>query len=256
MSKNVLFISEQTLKDRSLLQDNVDPKLIKPTIKHCQDMFIEPILGTGLYRALQDQITNNNVSVLNAKLLDLYITDCLSWYVASEMVMSLGYKLTNKNVLRKTSENSETSSLNDLFSLMEYYKKKAEWYAQRITDCLSWYVASEMVMSLGYKLTNKNVLRKTSENSETSSLNDLFSLMEYYKNKAEWYAQRTTDYLIEYITDYPLYNNAGSGVDIIQPNGTSFQSSIYLGDSAIVDYKDYEAMYQSEGGQIGKDYRN
>jgi hypothetical protein len=197
MSKNVLFISEQTLKDRSLLQDNVDPKLIKPTIKHCQDMFIEPILGTGLYRELQDQITNNNVSVLNAKLLDLYITDCLSWYVASEMVMSLGYKLTNKNVLRKTSENSETSSLNDLFSLMEYYKNKAEWYAQRITD-----------------------------------------------------------YLIEFITDYPLYNNAGSGVDIIQPNGTSFQSSIYLGDSAIVDYKDYEAMYQSEGGQIGRDYRN
>jgi hypothetical protein len=197
MSKNVLFISEQTLKDRSLLQDNVDPKLIKPTIKHCQDMFLEPILGTGLYRELQDQITNNNVSVLNAKLLDLYITDCLSWYVASEMVMSLGYKLTNKNVLRKTSENSETSSLNDLFSLMEYYKNKAEWYAQRITD-----------------------------------------------------------YLIEYITDYPLYNNAGSGVDIIQPNGTSFQSSIYLGDSAIVDYKDYEAMYQSVGGQIGKDYRN
>jgi len=197
MSKNVLFISEQTLKDRSLLQDNVDPKLIKPTIKHCQDMFIEPILGTGLFRELQDQITANNVSVLNAKLLDLYITDCLSWYVASEMVMSLGYKLTNKNVLRKTSENSETSSLNDLFSLMEYYK-----------------------------------------------------------NKAEWYAQRTTDYLIEFITDYPLYNNPGSGVDIIQPNGTSFQSSIYLGDSAIVDYKDYEAMYQSEGGQIGKDYRN
>jgi hypothetical protein len=197
MSKNVLFISEQTLKDRSLLQDNVDPKLIKPTLKHCQDMFLEPILGTGLYRELQDQITNNNVSVLNAKLLDLYITDCLSWYVASEMVMSLGYKLTNKNVLRKTSENSETSTLNDLFSLMEYYKNKAEWYAQRITD-----------------------------------------------------------YLIEYITDYPLYNNAGSGVDIIQPNGTSFQSSIYLGDSAIVDYKDYEAMYQSEGGQIGKDYRN
>jgi hypothetical protein len=197
MSKNVLFISEQTLKDRSLLQDNVDPKLIKPTIKHCQDMFLEPILGTGLYRELQDQITANSVSVLNAKLLDLYITDTLCWYVASEMVMSLGYKLTNKNVLRKTSENSETSSLNDLFSLMEYYK-----------------------------------------------------------NKAEWYAQRTTDYLIEYITDYPLYNNAGSGVDIIQPNGTSFQSSIYLGESAIVDYKDYEAMYQSEGGQIGKDYRN
>lgn len=197
MSANILFISEQTLKDRSLLQDNVDPKLIKPTIKQAQDIYIEPILGTGLYRQLQTQIAANNVSVLNATLLNNYITDCLCWYVASEMVMSLGYKLTNKNVLRKNSENSETPSLSELFDLMEYYK-----------------------------------------------------------NKAETYAQRTTNYLTEFITSYPLYNNAGSGVDIIQPNGTSYSTGIYLGNTITKDYKDYSEMYQSEGGALGVDYRD
>lgn len=136
MSANILFISEQTLKDRSVIQDNVDPKLIKPTIKHAQDMYIEPILGTGLYRELQDQIANDDVSVLNKTLLDNYITDCLVWYIASEMTISLGYKFTNKNVLKKNSENSETSSISELFDLMELYKNKAEWYAQRITNYL------------------------------------------------------------------------------------------------------------------------
>jgi len=68
MSANILFISETTLKDRSLLQDNVDPKLIRPTIKQAQDMYIEPILGTGLYQELQTQIEDATVSVLNAKL--------------------------------------------------------------------------------------------------------------------------------------------------------------------------------------------
>ena len=196
MSANILFISETTLKDRSLLQDNVDPKLIRPTIKQCQDMYIEPILGTGLYRELQDQIELGTISDLNKKLLDFYITDCLSWYVASEMVMSLGFKLTNKNVLRKSSENSNEASLSELFDLMNYYKNKAEWYAQRISD-----------------------------------------------------------YLCENIVDYPLYNNPGSGVDIIQPNSSSYSTGMYLGDTP-KDYKNYSDMYQSQFGALGKDYRD
>lgn len=196
MSANILFISEQVLKDRSLLQDNVDPKLIKPTIKQAQDMYIEPIVGTGLYRELQEQIADNDVSELNKTLLDNYITDCLCWFVASEMVMSLGYKLTNKNVLKKTSENSETASISDLFDLMNYYKNKGEWYAQRITN-----------------------------------------------------------YLCENNTDYPLYDNPGNGVDIIHPNNTSYSTGMYLGDTP-KDYKNYSDMYQSESGALGKDYRD
>lgn len=196
MSANILFISETTLKDRSLLQDNVDPKLIRPTIKQSQDMYIEPILGTGLYRELQEQIANNTLTQLNTTLLDVYLTDCLCWFVASEMVMSLGYKLTNKNVLRKNSENSNEASLSELFDLMNYYK-----------------------------------------------------------NKAEWYAQRTTNYLCENIVDYPLYNNPGSGSDIIHPNGSSYSTGMYLGDVE-KDYKNYADMYQSQFGALGKDYRD
>lgn len=196
MSANILFISETTLKDRSLLQDNVDPKLIRPTIKQTQDMYIEPILGTGLYQELQEQIEDNTLTGLNKKLLDLYVTDCICWYVASEMVMSLGFKMTNKNVLRKNSENSNEASLSELFDLMNYYKNKAEWYAQRITN-----------------------------------------------------------YLCENIVDYPLYNNPGSGVDIIHPNGSSYSTGMFLGGSER-DYKNYSDMYQSQFGALGKDYRD
>lgn len=196
MSANILFISEQTLKDRSLLQDNVDPKLIKPTIKMAQDMYIEPILGTGLYRELQEQIADNDLSVENKTLLDNYITDCLCWYVQAEMVMSLGFKFTNKNVLRKTSENSDVPSISELFDLEERTKNKAEWYAQRITN-----------------------------------------------------------FLCEYNEDYPLYDNPGNGVDIIHPNSTSYTAGMYLGDTK-KDYKNYSDMYQSESGALGVDYRD
>jgi hypothetical protein len=196
MSLNILFISETTLKDRSLLQDNVDPKLIKPTIKQAQDMYIEPILGTGLYQELQQQIEDDDLTQLNITLLNLYITDCMCWYVASEMVMSLGFKLTNKNVLRKTSENSNDASLSELFDLMEYYKNKAEWYAQRITN-----------------------------------------------------------YLCENIIDYPLYNNPGVGVDTIHPNNSSYSTGMFLGETDI-RFRSFSDMYQSQFGAIGRDYRD
>jgi hypothetical protein len=56
MSKNVLLISVDTIKERTPIHDNVDEKLIYPEIKLAQDMFIHPILGTALYDKLISDI--------------------------------------------------------------------------------------------------------------------------------------------------------------------------------------------------------
>jgi len=49
MSKNTLFISVQSIKDRTGLHANVDEKLVLPEIKTAQDMYILPALGSALY---------------------------------------------------------------------------------------------------------------------------------------------------------------------------------------------------------------
>lgn len=46
---NVLFISESYLKNNSLIDDNVDQRIILPSIITAQDMRSHPILGTPLY---------------------------------------------------------------------------------------------------------------------------------------------------------------------------------------------------------------
>ena len=56
MAAQVLFLSEQTLKQRSVLQDNVDMKIVTPTIIEVQEFYILPILGTSLYNELKTQI--------------------------------------------------------------------------------------------------------------------------------------------------------------------------------------------------------
>lgn len=137
MSKNILFISEQKLKDSSFLSDNVDPKQLLPTVKAVQDMLILPLLGSSLYNKLQTLIEAGTVpDGVYKTLLDDYITDVLVWYVLAEMPMPLQYKLVNKGVVTRTGESIQTASYSDVQSMTDYCSKRAKFYAQRAIDYL------------------------------------------------------------------------------------------------------------------------
>ena len=70
MAAQVLFLSEQTLKQRSVLQDNVDMKIVTPTIIEVQEFYILPILGTSLYNELKTQIAASTTTNANKNLID------------------------------------------------------------------------------------------------------------------------------------------------------------------------------------------
>ena len=101
MSLNVLFISVDTIKDRTGLHNNVDDKLVKPEIKTAQDMYILPALGSALYNRIQAGITANNLTSDEISLLDNYVVDTLVNYVLSELPQGMSYQFYNKGLLRK-----------------------------------------------------------------------------------------------------------------------------------------------------------
>jgi len=168
----VIFISEQALKDNSIINENVDMKVLLPVIKLAQEKYMLPILGTGLYNELKTQITAASITVLNKTLLDDYIQPALIWWIMSEAPMPLTYKFMNKSVATRSSENANAASLNDLLKLEERFKDNAEWYSQRITN-----------------------------------------------------------YLLQNIQSYPLYSNPGSGIDTIVPKKTMYSTGMYLGST-------------------------
>lgn len=137
MSKNILFISEQKLKDTSFLSDNVDPKQLLPTVKAVQDMYIMPLVGSGLYNKLQQLIDAPPVADGVYKLLlDEYLTDVLMWYVLANMPMVLQYKLLNKGVMLRSGEYMQTSTFQEVQSMKDDCLVKAKFYAQRAIDFL------------------------------------------------------------------------------------------------------------------------
>jgi len=134
--KNTLFISVSTIKERTGLHANVDDKLILPEIKTAMDMYIHPLLGSGLYERLQDGVNNNNLTADEVALLDNFVTDTLIYYVLSELPTGLSYQFYNKGLVRKTSDNTDQPQMQDLLDISARYRKRAEFYAERMVKFL------------------------------------------------------------------------------------------------------------------------
>ena len=180
MSKNTLFISVQSIKDRTGLHANVDEKLVLPEIKTAQDMYILPALGSALYNELQTAVDTNTYTNLQTTLLDDYIVDTLIYFVMSELPQGLSFQFYNKGLLRKSGENQENPSMQDMIDVANRYKARAEFYKQRLIK-----------------------------------------------------------YLKQHTALYPNYLNFGSGIDSIKPDNEGYTVSMYLGDACCND-DDYE----------------
>ena len=131
-----LFISEEDLKNNSLINGNVDDKLIKPTIQTVQDLYIKQLLGSNLYDEINTQIAGNSLTVLNTTLLNTYIIPCIIWYVMAEAPINLTFKFMNKGVMKRSSENSFSAEYSDLIDLSNRYKSRAEEYATMLRNYL------------------------------------------------------------------------------------------------------------------------
>jgi len=190
MSLNTLFISVQSIKDRTGLHANVDEKLVLPEIKTAQDMYILPALGSTFYNRLQDCVNNCTLNMDEQTLLDNYIADCLIYYVMSELPMGLSYQFYNKGLLRKTNENAENPSMQDMIDVANRYRTRAEFYKQRLIK-----------------------------------------------------------FLRQNNTIYPEYLNFTSGIDTIVPDLEGYTTSLYLDDDR--QYWDSRPLKDKYQGKIG-----
>jgi len=137
MSKNILLISAEILKERTSIHTNIDDKLLYPEIKMAQDMYIHPILGTALYNKIILDINVSGTTTGEYKtLLDDYIIDPLSYYVLTQLPEAISFQFWNKGVIRKIGDNTELPTMSDLVALSDRYRQKAEWYGERLTKYL------------------------------------------------------------------------------------------------------------------------
>jgi hypothetical protein len=131
-----LFISEETLLDNSIINENVSYTQIRPTVVKVQEMRIQPIVGSALYGELVTQVVSGSTSALNQTLLEDYIQPAMIQWLYYELPMVLAFKYMNKGMVRRTSEESSQMSMEEITRLTDKVKNDAEWYSERITRYL------------------------------------------------------------------------------------------------------------------------
>ena len=137
MSKCYL-ISEKTLKENSVINNNVDGMYVLPAIEYSQDAGLQPLIGTKLYNRLMDMVEDGTIENNDdyKYLLDEYITPFLLNKVTAEIQIPLAFKLRNQGVIQQTGENTYVPSLKDMQYVTQNYENKANFYGNRLSDFL------------------------------------------------------------------------------------------------------------------------
>lgn len=131
-----LFVSEAWLIENSIINENVSYTQLRPTLIKVQEMRIQPIVGTDLFRELEGQIVSGTVSALNATLLDDYLRPAIREWVYFELPNVLAFKYMNKGMVRRDSQESQQMSMEEVKRLIAKAQNDAEWYSERATRYL------------------------------------------------------------------------------------------------------------------------
>lgn len=136
----VFLISEQTIKQRTLVNDNVDGVYIAPAIEMAQEVDLTSLIGEDLVNKLCDLIYNNTIADEENNdykvLLDKFIIPYMCWLITSNVQIAINYKFTNSGVIENYDEHKQRLSYADSTALLNQYQHYANAYATKLTDYL------------------------------------------------------------------------------------------------------------------------
>jgi len=99
---------------------------------------------------------------------------------------------------------------------------------EKIVPFLMWKVLADGAVLFTYKVKNKGIVTQSSDNATPATISDIQFIITQFEDKAQMYAQRITNFLIENDTTYPLFTDAGDGVDTIHPNFDQYNVGWYM----------------------------
>ena len=135
--QNTLLISEAKVKAFTDINNNLDPSLIKSTIREAQIIHITRLLGTKLYDKIIDDVDAGTLTGNYKSLVDDYVQDSLLYWSYYESLESIYLRPRNNGLLQPQGGDNALS-----VDMLVYDKKrrsvknKAEYFSERLVDYL------------------------------------------------------------------------------------------------------------------------
>ena len=136
-----LFIDDVYLKTYTPVGKSIDVDQIYPFVGEAQDIYIQDLLGTPLYDDLVYKLysgltfstpffTQYEIELINLS------SKALAYWSVYLALPHLSIAIRNIGLARATSENTQTSNLDDLRYIRGEVKDLAEFWAQRVVNYL------------------------------------------------------------------------------------------------------------------------
>lgn len=140
MIKKIYLVSVNMVKDNTPINSNVDDNLITTAIFDAQQINVQQICGTKLYKKILALVDSDEIQLPeNSRyktLLDEYIQPVvISWaYVYSIPVIHT--KVMNVGVVNQNSDNSISADIKETQFLLDDARNKAQFYSDMMTRFL------------------------------------------------------------------------------------------------------------------------
>jgi hypothetical protein len=136
---DVLLITKDDLFKYTQLSGNFDIDKITPFIKVAQDIEVQQLLGTVLYRKILTDVQDGVLAGNYLTLVSEYVQPMLIHYSMADLLLFHGYEVSNAGIVRNSPEGTQLPSENEINTLVERTRATADTYRRRLVDYLSYY---------------------------------------------------------------------------------------------------------------------
>jgi hypothetical protein len=134
-----LFITRNDIIKNTPLNGAIDADKLLPFVRTAQDKYMLNLLGTVLFYYIQERITANTISTLNAYYQDLindHIKPTLIWYSCVEYIPFSQISFKSEGAVKHMSDQSVAPSKTEIDYLLNKALNNADWYATRLQNYL------------------------------------------------------------------------------------------------------------------------
>mgnify|MGYP000483330555 CR=1 FL=1 len=133
-----LFINRTDLVKNSIIDGNVDTDKFIQFIKVAQQIDIQNLLGTDLYNKIGTDIAAGGTGLTGnyLTLVNKYVQPTLIWFAQMNYIPFAAYTITNKSVLKHSSETAQNVDKNEVDYLVAKAREYANYYSTRLVDYL------------------------------------------------------------------------------------------------------------------------
>ena len=144
--KDIMLVSPNTIKAQSYVTNDVSDEIIGASIRECQDIHTQSILGSNLLLALQTKVYNKMKNLEDGiddeanwcykELLDEYVTPYMVAKTQALICVPITYKVRNMGVIQNYDTNVNREQLSEVYALQRRFNTSSARYATYLSQYL------------------------------------------------------------------------------------------------------------------------